>query len=170
MAPSGIVEGMSDATARVTVGDELISEPFESLYLREFSPLIRLAMTLVDSREIAEEVVQDAFARLYLRYSAVHSPVGYVRVSVLNGARGVLRRRRLMRRRATEREEADSLRVNHVIDAVRRLPKKQCDMVLLRYELQLTDSEIAETLDVPIGTVKSTIHRALARLRDEVIP
>jgi len=39
---------------------------------------------------------------------------------------------------------------------------------VLRYELQLTDAEIAETLDVPLGTVKSTLHRAIAQLRQEM--
>ena len=55
-----------------------------------------------------------------------------------------------------------------MIDAVRRLPARQRAAVVLRYELQLTDAEIAETLKVPIGTVKSTLHRAIARLREEV--
>ena len=40
--------------------------------------------------------------------------------------------------------------------------------MVLRYELQLTDAEIAETLNVPIGTVKSTLHRAIAHLREEI--
>ena len=51
---------------------------------------------------------------------------------------------------------------------MRRLPARQRAAVVLRYELQLTDAEIAETLNVPIGTVKSTLHRAIARLRLEV--
>ena len=57
---------------------------------------------------------------------------------------------------------------NHVLDAVRRLPRRQRDAIVLRYELQLSDAEIADTLGIPVGTVKSTIHRALARLRTEV--
>ena len=57
---------------------------------------------------------------------------------------------------------------NHVIDAVRRLPAKQRAVVVMRYELQLTDAEIAETLKVPIGTVKSTLHGTITQLRQEV--
>ena len=57
---------------------------------------------------------------------------------------------------------------NHVIDAVRRLPAKQRAAVVLRYEMQLTDSEIAETLKMPLGSVKSTLHRAIAQLRQEI--
>ena len=60
--------------------------------------LVRLAMVLVDDQEQAEEVVQDAFAGLYLRYRLVTTPLPYVRASVLNGSRKVLRRRLLVRR------------------------------------------------------------------------
>ncbi|MGZ4673111.1 MAG: sigma factor-like helix-turn-helix DNA-binding protein, partial [Ilumatobacteraceae bacterium] len=92
----------------------------------------------------------------------------YVRASVLNGSRKVLRRRLLVRRQPSQTIDEGELVYNHVIDAVRRLPARQRNAVVLRYELQLTDVEIADTLNMPIGTVKSTLHRALARLRLEV--
>jgi RNA polymerase sigma factor (sigma-70 family) len=146
----------------------VVREPFDALYHREFAGLVRLAMVLVDSQEQAEEVVQDAFAALYVRYRTVTTPLAYIRASVLNGSRKLLRRR-VLSRRLLGHPPADSEMVyNHVIDAVRRLPARQRAAIVLRYELQLTDAEIAETLNVPIGTVKSTLHRALARLRLEV--
>ncbi len=150
-----------------------VSEPFDTVYHREFRPMVRLATALVDRPEQAEEVVQDAFAQLYLRYRVVTNPVGYLRVSVLNGCRKVLRRRAVARRFRPEPDgpvDGADRSFNHVLDAVRRLPDRQRRMIALRYELQLTDSEIAETLGVPVGTVKSTIHRALAQLRTEVTP
>jgi RNA polymerase sigma factor (sigma-70 family) len=165
---------MSDATVPV-VSEPLIDpvavhEPFEVVYHREFHAMIRLATTLVDATDQAEEVVQEAFAQLYLRYRSVANPGAYVRMCVLNGGRKVLRRRRLVRQQPTTTEDHDSLGFNHVLDAVRALPAKQRNVVLLRYELQLSDQEIAETLGVPVGTVKSTLHRALAHLRTEVLP
>jgi RNA polymerase sigma factor (sigma-70 family) len=146
----------------------LVSEPFDTLYHREYAGLVRLAMVLVDDQDQAEEVVQDAFAALYLRYRLVATPLAYVRASVLNGGRKVLRRRALMRRQPALRTDDSELIYNHVLDVIRRLPSRQRAAIVLRYELQLTDSEIAETLQVPIGTVKSTLHRAIARLREEV--
>jgi RNA polymerase sigma factor (sigma-70 family) len=145
-----------------------VREPFEALYQREFVGLVRLAMVLVDNQEQAEEVVQDAFAGLYLRYRVVSRPLAYVRASVLNGCRKVLRRRLLVRRYAGQPTDESELIYNHVLDAIRRLPPRQRAAVVLRYELQLTDAEIAGTLKMPLGTVKSTLHRALARLRLEV--
>ena len=165
---------MSDATipltADVTPIQVQVKEPFDALYHREFDRMVRLATALVDRTEEAEEVVQEAFAQVYLRYRVVTNPVGYLRVSVLNGCRKVLRRRAVARRWRPEPEDPAALGFDHVLDAVRRLPDRQRRMIALRYQLQLTDNEIAETLGVPVGTVKSTIHRALARLRTEVTP
>jgi RNA polymerase sigma factor (sigma-70 family) len=148
--------------------EAVVHEPFETFYHREFRGLVRLAMVLVDSQEQAEEVVQDAFAALYLRYQAVAAPLAYIRASVLNGSRKVLRRRLLTRRLLGHSQQDNEMVYNHVIDAVRRLPARQRAAVVLRYELQLTDAEIADTLNVPLGTVKSTLHRAIAQLRQEI--
>jgi RNA polymerase sigma factor (sigma-70 family) len=159
---------MSDVSIPMVPVEVTVSEPFDVLYHREYAGLVRLAMVLVDGQEQAEEVVQDAFAALYLKYSLVSTPLAYVRASVLNGSRKVLRRRALARRFPTRPQPDGEMIYNHVIDAVRRLPAKQCAAVVLRYELQLTDVEIADTLDLLLGTVKSTLHRAIARLREEV--
>lgn len=159
---------MTDAAVPFTHDTVVVHEPFEAFYQREFRAMVRLATALVDERGAAEEVVQEAFAAVYLRYRVVDNPAAYLRVCVLNGGRKVLRRRRLLRRHPLPTEEHGDLGYNHVVDAVRRLPARQRNAVMLRYELQLSDHEIAETLGVPVGTVKSTLHRALARLRTEV--
>lgn len=148
--------------------DLRVEEPFDEVYLREYASLVRMARVLVDTTEQAEEVVQESFAALYVRYRSVNNPVAYVRAAVLNRSRNVLRRRKVSRAAVrVPREDAPSP-FNHVLDAVRRLPPRQRAVVLLRYELQLTDTEIAETLAMPVGTVKSTMFRALARLREEI--
>ncbi len=141
---------------------------FESLYEQRFGSMVRLAHTLVDTREQAEEVVQDSFAAVYERFHRLDHPDAYLRVTVLNGCRRVLRRRMLSRRQPIPVSEDGQLGASHVVDAIRRLPHKQRSMIVLRYDLQLTDREIADTLRVPVGTVKSTIHRALAELRKEL--
>ena len=159
---------MTNVPVPMAPAEALVREPFDTFYHREFAGLVRLAMVLVDSQEQAEEVVQDAFAALYLRYGTVTTPLAYIRASVLNGSRKTLRRRALSRRLLGYPQADGQMVYNHVIDAVRRLPARQRAAVVLRYELQLTDSEIAETLNVPLGTVKSTLHRAIAQLRQEI--
>ena len=158
---------MSDATVPL-IGEVEFREPFDAVYHREFRSMVRLAAALIDSPEQAEEVVQEAFAALYARYRLVTDPVAYVRVCVLNGCHKVLRRRRIVRRQPAPVHSYGELGFNHVLDAVRRLPARQRNAITLRYELQLSDAEIADTLNMPLGTVKSTLHRALARLRSEV--
>lgn len=141
---------------------------FEELYAQQYRPMVRLAFALVDTPGQAEEVVQDAFAAVYERYDRLDHPTAYLRTTVLNGCRRVLRRRVLSRRHPTPPGEDGALGYNHVVDAIRRLPNKQRSMVVLRYDLQLTDAEIADTLGIPVGTVKSSLHRALASLRKEL--
>jgi DNA-directed RNA polymerase specialized sigma24 family protein len=72
----------SAAAAMISVG-ELVT--FEELYARQYLPMVRLAYTLVDTQQRAEEVVQDAFAAMYERYDRVERPEAYLRVTVLNG-------------------------------------------------------------------------------------
>lgn len=141
---------------------------FEALYESHFTTMVRLAYGLVDTRQQAEEVVQDSFAAVYERFQRLDNPEAYLRVTVLNGCRRVLRRRMLGRRQPVPPTEDAELGVSHVVDAIRRLPYKQRSMIVLRYDLQLTDREIADTLGMSVGTVKSTIHRALAELRKEL--
>jgi RNA polymerase sigma factor (sigma-70 family) len=147
-----------------------VTTSFVDLYRRQYESMVRLAYVLVDTQGEAEEVVQDAFAALLPRFSRVEHPEAYLRRCVLNGARQVLRRRRVARRQPAHAPEDAALTFNHVVDAVRRLPHRQRAAVVLRYEMQLSDAEIAASLRMPIGTVKSTLHRAIARLRLEITP
>lgn len=163
MAPLDVTP--SAVAAMITVGETVI---FEDLYARQYRPMVRLAFTLVDTRQRAEEVVQDSFAAVYERYDRLDNPEAYLRVTVLNGCRRVLRRRVLRRHQPVPPSQDGELGYNHVVDAIRRLPHQQRSMVVLRYELQLTDAEIAQTLGVPLGTVKSSLYRALATLRKEI--
>jgi len=141
-------------------------ESFEAAYARLFDRMRRLAFVLVDTEEQAAEIVQDAFAKLYPRFDRVRDPESYVRASVLNLGRRTLRRRGLDRARVRPERDSAASEHDHVLDAVRRLPANQRDVIVLRYYLQLTDQEIASTLDMRPGTVKSTLHRARAALKE----
>lgn len=149
----------------ISIGE---SVSFEELYMAQYAPMVRLAHALVDTRQRAEEVVQDAFAAVYERYHRIDNPEAYLRVAVLNGCRRVLRRRMVRRQHPVPPIEDAVLGASHVLDAIRRLPHRQRSMIVLRYDLQLTDVEIADTLGVPVGTVKSTLFRALTALRQEL--
>lgn len=149
----------------------------DELYHHRRLDLVRLALFLVDDLPTAEDVVQDAFAALYRRHgerlAGVDDPEAYVRTSVVNGARSVLRRRRTMRAHVPEREghapppeEYVLLREEHqeVLTALGRLTRRQREVLVLRYWSNLTEAQIADTLRLSRGTVKSTASRALDAL------
>lgn len=135
--------------------------------------LVRLALLLVDDRETAEDVVQDAFAGLHRRWSSLageDKALAYLRASVVNGSRSVLRRRRTVRRNpqppldaltAEPAEDRALLAAEHraVLAAISRLPQRQREVIVLRYWAELTEPQIAAALGISVGAVKSTASR-----------
>ncbi|WP_295693229.1 SigE family RNA polymerase sigma factor [Lapillicoccus sp.] len=150
----------------------------ETLYAAHRLALVRLAVLLVDDVAIAEDVVQDAFIALHRGQSRIKDPgaaLGYLRVSVVNGARSTLRRRRTVRSflsRAIAPPDAapadrDLMRRetgSAVFRAVQALPDRQREVLVLRYWSDLSQRQIAEALGISEGTVKSTASRALDKL------
>jgi RNA polymerase sigma factor (sigma-70 family) len=146
----------------------VLREDVESAYRRLYPQLVRLAFFLVDTVEHAEEAVQDAFAKAYPKWERIENPEAYMRMAVVHTCRSVQRRRSLIRRTPPARVEYAALGADHIADVVRRLPVKFRQVVVLRYYLQLSDPEIADTLGMALGTVKSTLHRARTQMKEEL--
>jgi RNA polymerase sigma-70 factor (sigma-E family) len=139
--------------------------------------MVRLALLLVDDLASAEDVVQDAFGALHRRWSTLttdQAAVAYLRTSVVNGARSALRRRRTVRaylRSLDAEPHADQLGESAevptlvadeqrlLVEAIRRLPTRQREVIVLRYWGDLAEAEIASTLGISIGSVKSSASR-----------
>jgi RNA polymerase sigma factor (sigma-70 family) len=141
----------------------------EALFTEHYVVLVRLARLLCGSNEVAEDLVQDCFARLVRRSAPIDNPARYLRVSVINAVRSWQRRRILERRH--QQVVADSHvegGVDGLRDALAHLPLKQRSAVVLRFYFDLSESDIALTLGCRPGTVKSLISRGVDRLRDEV--
>jgi RNA polymerase sigma-70 factor (sigma-E family) len=170
------------ADARVSPG---AAAAVTTLYAEQALGLVRLAVVLTGDRGAAEDIVQDAFLGLYRRWDHLAdttTPLGYLRVSVLNGCRTALRRRSRLWLGATadvaeavseagegvalaESAEARALLGDEqrtVAAALRKLPRRQREAVVLRYYLDLSVEETAQAMGVSQGTVKSATHRALA--------
>jgi RNA polymerase sigma-70 factor (sigma-E family) len=146
-----------------------------ALYEAHALGLIRLAYIMLGDRQSAEDVVQEAFCGLYRRWSALsdtESAVAYVRSSVLNGSRSVLRRRIRLRAEPTGQLPAISAEAaaitteerHEVVQAVRRLPPRQREALVLRFYLDLSAEEIAATMGIGPGSVRSATHRGLVSL------
>lgn len=133
--------------------------------------LVNLAFAITLDASTAEEIVQDAFIGLHRGVSSVDNPVGYLQRSVVNSSVSVLRRRRLVQRRPLPRPipvAASSPEIDEMWERVITLPAKQRAVVFLRFWEDLSLIEIAHVLGRPLGSVKSTLHRALTSLREDL--
>ena len=140
---------------------------FDALYRDHWAGMVRLAFVMVGDRSAAEELAQEAFTQVFRRSAFVKEPLPYLRSAVYNASRNHLRS--LSRRGAPPTaQRGDAPFADHVIDAIRRLPERQQTLVILRYYEGLTDREIAATTGRPVGSVKSSMHRALDTLRKEL--
>jgi RNA polymerase sigma-70 factor (sigma-E family) len=145
------------------------------LYQASAVSLIRLAWIMLGDRPSAEDVVQEAFCDLYRRWDRLaeaDSALYYVRSSVLNGCRSLLRRR-AVRRRAVEYElpaispEAVVLNGEERVELIRalgQLPDRQREALVLRFYLDLSDEEISRVMGIRQSTVRSNAHRGLVAL------
>jgi RNA polymerase sigma factor (sigma-70 family) len=140
-----------------------------ALFQRRRQSMVGLARLLTGSFEVAEEVVQEAFAKLQTRSDTAENPDQYLRAIVVNLCRGHLRRLRFERAfRPDARIVVPAPDLDETWAAVCRLPSRQRAVVALRYYEDLPEAEIARVLGCRLGTVKSSLHRALAVLRREL--
>jgi RNA polymerase sigma-70 factor (sigma-E family) len=169
-----------DALAAGWTPDEAVAR----LFATHYRPMVRLAGLLLRDAGQAEELVQDAFVALHERWTRLRDPdraVAYLRQSVVNRARSALRHRGVVDRflgrqgaPATEPSaEAGALAAEtqaEVLAAVRALPARQREALVLRYYADLSEAQTAETMGVSAGAVKSHTARALAALRHTLGP
>jgi RNA polymerase sigma-70 factor (sigma-E family) len=137
--------------------------------------LLRTAYVLTGNQADAEDLVQSALAKTYLAWDRIEDRGaldGYVRRAMVNTHISWWRRRRL------EEYPTDEIPDRAVVDptvnsdlqetmrrAIDRLPERMRAAVMLRYYEDMTEAEVAEVLGVSLGTVKSTVSRAVAKLR-----
>jgi RNA polymerase sigma factor (sigma-70 family) len=143
-----------------------------ALYAEHALGLTRLAHVMLGDRPAAEDVVHDAFAGLYRNWHRLEDQAraqAYLRTSVLNGCRTVLRRAgRSPVFHVVEHEPGPEISIlasadrAAVLAALRGLPDRQREALVLRFYLDLPDAEIAGAMSVGESTVRSTIHRGLA--------
>ena len=148
--------------------DGVAAIDFDAFYRAEYGPMVRLARGLVDTSECAEEIAQDAFAQVFERWERLDSPGGYLRTAVVNGARSELRKREVRRRVGLGHPRQVPAERDYLVDALDRLPPKRKTALVLRFYAGLSEREIAETMGVRPGTVKSLVSRGLAELREVI--
>jgi RNA polymerase sigma-70 factor (ECF subfamily) len=153
----------------VTVDGATGDDSFDAFFTARFDELSRLAYLLTGSSAVADEIAQDACEQVFRRWDDIDHPRAYARLAVLNGARQ-WGRRRSRRWHATPAEhapaaDADAIAVRAVLA---ELPQAEREVLVFRYYADLKVDDIAAELGIPAGTVKSHIHRGLARMHEEL--
>ena len=146
------------------------------LFRQHHLELVRLALLVVGDLGTAEDVVQDAFEQLHRRWQSLRresSALDYARSAVLNRGRSVLRRRAVARKHepslaARDYPAPDAAAAleqrSEFLDAFRLLPRRQREVLALRFYLDLSITDTAGLLRISESAVRSTTSRALAAL------
>ena len=176
--PTDVTEAL---VARSTVGAVAVAwdadQAVTALYSAHYRSLVRLATLLVRDVATAEEVVQDAFVAMHEAWRRLRDPdkaLSYLRQSVVNRSRSVLRHRAVVEKYApkglpdapsAENGAIVELERSAVVKALSALPNRQREALVLRYYGDLSEAEIAQSMGISRGAVKSHTARGMAALR-----
>jgi RNA polymerase sigma-70 factor (sigma-E family) len=162
-------------TTRLCSAQSFRNAAFRDYVLTRGSTLLRMATMLTGNRADAEDLVQAALAKTYLAWGKINDHAAldaYVRRAMVNTHISWWRRRRLEEFPTDELPDqavADHARESDMAEVIRRaldrLPQRMRTAVVLRYFEDMTEPEIAAALGISLGTVKSTVSRAVAKLR-----
>jgi len=153
----------------------------EQLYAGHYAALVRLAVLLLRDQGLAEDVVQDSFVATHRRWDRIDpaKAPAYLRQTVVNRSRSALRHHGVVARHRpdplpdgppADANLLDKERRRLVLDALAELPQRQREVLALRYYLDLSEAEIAATLGISRGAVKSHASRGSAALRARLSP
>ncbi len=171
---------MEEVTGRTSRQEVSPDDLVEQLFRAESTRLVRMARWFVDDQTAAEDLVQEAFIKLAANAYRIRDPeraAAYLRSIVMNLARDYNRRGLVSLRhrpsvcldeRSAEEQATDREDVHEVVAALRNLPVRQRDCVVLRYYLDLPVAEIAATLGLSSNSVKTHLQRGLRRLSTDL--
>ena len=174
MSGDRIPADYADAPKRELDADQAVAQ----LYSMHYRALVRLSTMLVRDTATAEEVVQDAFVAMHGAWRRLGDPgqaLAYLRQAVVNRSRSVLRHGVAVGNNpqslppdpaSAEHGALDLLRSDAAVAALRDLPDRQREAILLRYCADLSEAEVAATLGISRGAVKSHTARGMAAIRD----
>ena len=157
---------------RASVPAEGVEVRFACFYDEHREWAIRLAWLLTHDAAEAEDVVQDAFTRVFVRFDDLDRPAAYLRTVLVRRVdeRSRAKRREDLRLTLVHNGSATSIEgpTGGLVDAIAHLSLKQRTAVVLRYWGGLDDSDIASTMGIRAGTVRSLLSRATSQLRKEI--
>ncbi|GAB3285146.1 SigE family RNA polymerase sigma factor [Parasphingorhabdus pacifica] len=157
------------------LGDRLAASTLTDLYQEHYNQLLRIAVLLVDDRASAEDIMQDAYIRVFESRSQLRDldkALAFLRQAVLNQARSMLRHRTITKKYqpklATQDSQPDDTRrgIDRAIlaDALAQLSRRQREALVLRYYADLSESHTAELMGYSSGAVRAFCSQGVSRL------
>lgn len=144
---------------------------FDDFFAATFGK-VRAAAARIAGPDLAEDLAVEAFARAFARWgrvSKIDSPESWVVRVAINAALDEVRRKKAFLPPIVARDAmADILERDDVVSAIRSLTRRQQEVVVLRYIVDLPESEVAHVLGVSTGSIKTHLYRATQRLRDQL--
>src|SRR6266480_1787775 len=168
---------VADATLGSVPAEWDADQAVTAMYSEHYRSLVRLAALLVRDVATAEEVVQDSFIAMHTAWRRIRDndkALSYLRQSVVNRSRSVLRHRVVVDKNApkpapdmpsAEQGAISLLERSAVIAALRTLPPRQREALVLKFYADLSEAQIATAMGISRGAVKSHTARGVAALR-----
>jgi RNA polymerase sigma-70 factor (sigma-E family) len=178
-----VIDVVADRRGRILNAPDAFGsadEAIVTLYTAHYRSLVRLAALLLHDNAAAEDVVQDAFVATHKSWRRLRDPenaLAYLRQSVVNRARSRLRHLKVEERKAprpmpdapsAEYGAINAVERTAVMTALRDLPQRQREVLVLRYYSDLSEAQIADALQISNGAVKSHASRGIAALRNSL--
>jgi RNA polymerase sigma-70 factor (sigma-E family) len=176
--PAGEQKGrFMDVSGRLDVTSDA-DEALVALYTVHYRSMVRLAALLLHDTAAAEDVVQDAFVAMHGSWRRLRDPdsaLAYLSQAVVNRSRSRLRHLKVVARKApspmpdaasAEYGAMHEVERTTVMAALRNLPQRQREVLVLRYYSDLSEAQIAAVLGISQGAVKSHASRGIAALRE----
>jgi RNA polymerase sigma-70 factor (sigma-E family) len=160
-------------------------EALVALYTAHYRSLVRLSALLLHDQAAAEDVVQDAFVAMHASWRRLRDTdkaIAYLRQAVVNRSRSRLRHLKVVERKTPELLPAEAITSmpsaeygalhaldrEHVMSALRTLPQRQREVLVLRYYADLSEAQIADAMGISTGAVKSHASRGIGALRERL--
>ena len=147
-------------------------DDFDEFFRGVFPKAVSLAQRVTGDRAAAEDAALEALAKVHLRWNKIGAQpwrdVWVFKVAVNEAIRRLPRPRTLPRLLVTS-DPADEVVLRQTLTAaLRKLPRRQCEVIVLRYLLGLPETQVADVLNISHGTVKTHLRRGISGLRETV--
>lgn len=161
------------AAAPVRAAGEAGTEEFDRFFRAVFPKAVAVAQRVTGERSSAEDAAVEALAKAHLRWRKIGAEARHpwvMKVAVNEAIRRLPKSRELPRDQfLVASDPADAIALRHTLaTALGALPRRQCEVIVLRYLVGLSETEVASTLNISHGTVKTHLRRGISRLRDTV--